>query len=224
MFIYQAVIMAAVVIAIYLLAFIVKMKRRKLLVVSMVAILVIGGGALYYVQYFFSNHYYTQEISTAEVEKITFPQMNEAKLKEIFTDYSEENDPKTNSDVLTKTYKISANGADSTIAANIYVFTNSADADQYFSAGQHFYDNKNYIPLDELQSKKDGDGTRYLISGIKSQYQDYTDILYLPSKINYCSDVVIESDNVIINLSETSNKPVTNKQKVFDDILSKINK
>lgn len=221
MFIYQGVIMALVAVAIYLLAFIFKMKNRKILVALMAAVFIIGGAALYYVQYFFNNHYYDQNLDTAAVEKINFTKDKASNIGNILSGYDKVSGKKS-SETYTKVYDIDAQGAHSKITATVYVFSNSSDADKNFTTGKSFYDSRNYIPLDPLKSKKSGDGTRYLITGIKSQYRDYTDILYLPSKISYLSDVVIESNNVVITLSETSNKPVTNKAQVVNEIVSKL--
>lgn len=221
MFIYQGVIMALVAVAIYLLAFIFKMKSRKILVILMATVFIIGGAALYYVQYFFNNHYYDQHIDTAAVEKINFTDDKIANIGNILSGY-EKVSGKESSETYKRVYDIDAQGAHSKITATVYVFSNPSDAAKNFTTGKSFYDSKNYIPLDPLKSKKSGEGTRYLITGIKSQYQDYTDLIYLPSKISYLSDVVIESNNVVITLSETANKPVTNKEQVLNEIVTKL--
>lgn len=223
MLLYQGLIMAVVVIAIYLLAFLVKFKNRKVLVTSIVILITLGGIGLYAVQYYFGNHYYTQEIDSDTIEGIRLTANQGKNIRTIFSGYTEVSDNAQSADTLEKTYEIDANGAHSTIDTNIYIFSNSKDANNYFSASQKFYDNENYIPLDALRSKKKGSGVRYLISGIKSQYKDYTDFLYLPSKITYTSDIIIEYDNIIFQLSENANKPVTNKAVVINDIISKLN-
>lgn len=223
MFLYQTIIMAVVIIAIYLLAVLVKFKKRKILVVLIIALFILGGAGLYAVQYYFGNHYYTQEIDTDTIETISLTADQKKNIRTIFSDYTKVNDCEQCADMLEKIYEIDGNGAHSTIDADIYIFSNSKDADNYFSASQKFYDNEEYIPLDALRSKKKGSGVHYLISGIKSQYKDYTDFLYLPSKITYVSDVIIEYDNIIIQLSESASKPVTNKAVVIDDIKSKLN-
>lgn len=221
MFIYQGVIMLLVAVAIYLLAVFFKMKNRKILVILMAAVFIVGGAALYYVQYYFNNHYYDQNINTAAIEKINFSDDKTANIGEVLDGF-EKTGENQSSATYKKVYDIDAQGAHSKITATVYVFSDSSDADKNFTTGKSFYDSKNYIPLDPLKSKKSGDGTKYLISGIKSQYQDYTDLIYLPSKINYLSDVVIESNKVVITLSETANKPVTNKEQIVNEIVSKL--
>jgi hypothetical protein len=222
MFFYQALIMAAVVIAIYVLAFLLKFKNRNVLAVSVIGLIAVGGIGLYAVQYYFGNHYYTQEIGTGTIEGISLTSIQQHNIRQIFSDFTEVTDSAQSADTLGKTYEVDGNGAHSTIDVNIYIFSDSKDADNYFAASQKFYDNKNYIPLDTLKSKRKGTGERYLISGIKSQYKDYTDLIYLPSKITYSSDVVIEYEDVIFQISETANKPVTNKAAIIDDIKSKL--
>lgn len=222
MLLYQALIMAVIVIAIYLLAFLVKFKKRKFLVVSIIVLLIAGGIGLYAVQYFFSNHYYTQKVDTGAIEAISLTDEQKKNIRSIFSDYKEISGSGQSADRLEKTYEIDGNGGHSTIDAEIYIFSDSKYADNYFSASQKFYDNENYIPLDPLRSKKEGSGVHYLVSGIKSQYLDYTDFIYLPSKITYKSDVIIEYDNIIFHLRENANKAVTNKDAVIKDIKSKL--
>jgi hypothetical protein len=222
MFFYQAIIMVTVVVTIYGLGFLLKFKNRKVLVVSIIALIAIGGISLYAIQYYFGNHYYTQEIKTDSIEGISLTSNQKKDIRKIFNDYTEVSDSTQSANALGKTYKIDGNGAHSTIGANIYIFSDQKDADNYFAASQKFYENKSYIPLDTLKSKRKGSGERYLISFIKSQYKDFADLIYLPSKITYSSDVVIEYGNVIILISETANKPVTNKDTVITDIKKKL--
>lgn len=222
MFFYQALIMAVVVIAIYLLSYFLKFKKRKVLIFTIVALITAGGVTLYAIQYYFGNHYYTQKISSGAITGINLTDKQKRDVRSLFSNYNEVNANAKSADVLGKTYSVNGNGAHSTIEANIYIYSNSKDADNYFEASQKFYDNENYIPLDTSHSKRTGGGERYLISFIKSQYKDFGDIIYLPSKITYSSDVVIEDDNVIIQLSETANRPVTNKAAVLSDIKSRL--
>lgn len=223
MFIYQSVIMAVVVVAIYILAMLLKTKNRKLLVISIIALITAGGIGLYAVQYYFGNHYYKQDVDTSLFSEIKFTNQQKLNLHKTFNNYDQSITNGIASGVISKTYKITGNGASSVVNSNIYLFTNEKDADKYFEASQKFYDNKGYIPLDGLMSKKAGD-VRYLVSYIKSQYKDYTDLIYLPSKITYSSDVVIQNENVIIQITETSDKPVTNKDSVIRDIEKELNK
>lgn len=222
MFIYQAVIMAVVAVAIYILSYFLRSKKRKLLVTSIIGLIVIGGIGLYAVQYYFGNHFYNQKVNTEALANINFTDNQKKNLSNLFSDYSDINLNSKTIDAIGKTYKVNGNGASSTIEANIYLFSNEKDADNYIEASQKFYENKNYIPLDSLSTKKKGPGNLYLVSLIKSQYKDYTDLIYLPSKITYTSDVVIKNSNIIILITETSNKPVTNKDTVINSIESKL--
>lgn len=222
MFVYQLIIISLVVILIYILAYILKKRHRNILVFGILVLITAGGIGLYAVQYYFGNHYYTQEISTSSIEGIQITESQSKNFKKIFSDYKCIKDDEYMADAYRKTYTINANGAKSVIEASVYIFSESADADKYFEANQKFLENKNYIPLDAQKSKKKGIGERYLVSLIKSQYKDYTDFLYRPSKITYLSDVTIAYNNVIISLTETSNKPVANKGIVLDEIKKKL--
>jgi hypothetical protein len=222
MFIYQAVIMAAVVAAVYILTYFLKGKRRKLLLLFIACLITAGGAGLYAIQYHFGNHFYTQKVSTQSLGQIDFTDQQKRDMSKIFSDYSKVSINGQTSDAIGKVYNISGNGANSKIDSDFYLFSNVKDANNYFEASQKFYENKGYIPLDTLRSKKTGVGTRYLISFIKSQYKDYSDLIYLPSKITYSSDVVIQDENLIILITETANRPVTNKDVVLNDIETKL--
>lgn len=222
MFVYQSLIMAAVVISIYILAMLLKTRNRKLLVFSIIGLITAGGIGLYAIQYYFGNHYYEQNVDTTLFSDIKFTSHQKSDMLKTFSNYGESSAAGSAAGELSKIYNVKGNGAHSVINSNIYLFTNEKDADKYFAASQKFYDNKTYIPLDGEKSKKTGDD-RYLVSFIKSQYKDYTDLIYLPSKITYSSDVVIQNGNVIIQLTETSNKPVTNKDTVILDIEKELN-
>jgi hypothetical protein len=222
MIFYQAVIMAAVVIAIYILAFILKFKKRKVLVLCVIILITAGGMGLYAVQYAFGNHYYTQELNSATIERVHFTTNQQRDISKIFSDYKRISGSVHSTYALGKSYRTSVNGVKSLIESNIYLFSNSRDAENYYKASQKFYDNKNYIPLDSFNSKSKGKGRHYLISLVKSEYRDYTDIIYLPSKITYSSDLVIEDGNVIVQLNETADKPVSNKQEILDGILNRL--
>ncbi|HEX2938688.1 MAG TPA: hypothetical protein VHO66_07195 [Ruminiclostridium sp.] len=224
MFVYQTIIMAAVVILIYILAYFLKKRNRKILVFSILAIITAGGIGLYTIQYYFGNHFYSQEISTSLLEDFKVTPKQADNLNKIFDGYENISANANAQDAYRKSYKINANGAASVIDASVYTFSNAEDADKYFEANQKFFDNKNYIPLDTLKSKRKGSGVKYLVSLIKSQYKDYADLFYMPSKITYSSDVTIEYNNVIIVINETSNEPVSNKSAVIEDINKKLAK
>ena len=222
MIVYQAIIMAAVVIAIYILAFILKFKRRKLLVLFVIVMIMAGGVGLYAVQYAFGNHYYTQELNSKTVEKVRLTPDQRRDITGVFGDYKRIAGSAHSTYALGKVYHLSGNGAKSVIESTVLIFSNTRDADSYFLANQKFYDNKDYIPLDTLNSNPKGKGLHYLVSLIKSEYKDYTDIVYLPSKITYSSDLLIQDGPVIIQLDETADKPVTNKQAILDGIIDKL--
>lgn len=218
MFFYQAVIMGAVIAAIYILAHFLKNSHRRLLILFIAVLILAGSAGLYSIQYFFGNHFYKQKLPAAALGGIQVSSAQFQTLKQRFSDYSELGAKGKSSDILSKTYHVSGNGASSSIEVDVYLFSNGKDADNNFEASQKFYENKNYIPLDIDQSRKFGGRNRYLISYIRSQYTSYTDFIYLPSRITYSSDVLVQSGDVLFQITEVSNKPVTNKAAVLNDI------
>lgn len=222
MFIYQLLIIGVSIILIYILTRFLKENHGKILVFCILAILTAAGIVLYAIQYYFGNHFYTQEISASSIEQINISKFQKKNLKKALAGFKNADSGELSADAFKKTYEINANGSHSTINTSIYVFSDSNSANSYFEACQKFYENKNYIPLDTLKSKRTGNGERYLISLIKSQYKDYADFFYRPSKITYSSDVTIVYDNVVIVISEAANKPLSNKAVVIGDIKKRL--
>lgn len=224
MLFYQVVIMGGVIAAIYVLTHFLKSAHRKLLILFIAVLITAGAACLYYIQYYFGNHFYKQELSASTLGSITLPPMQKQEFRKIFPDYTALASKGKSADVLGRVYHVTGNGASSAIDVDVYLFSNSKDADNYFEASQKFYENRHYIPLDVDLSKKSGDTNRYLISYIRSQYTNYTDFIYLPSRITYSSDVVVQSNDIVIQINEVANKPVTNKAPVLQDILRRLKK
>lgn len=222
MFFYQTIIMVAVAVLIYLLTYFLMKRHRKVLLLSILAIIAAAGVGLYAIQFYFGNHYYTQNINTDDLENITISGKQARDINKVFSDYKPVNDGAKKANSFKKIYKIDKNGVNSVIEAHIYVFSQAGDADKYFEANQKFYENKNYIPLDMSKSKRKGSGERYLVSLVKSRYRNYSDLIYLPSKIRYSSDVTIVYNNVILTLNENADKPSSNKALVIGDIKKKL--
>lgn len=222
MLFYQVVIMGVVIAAIYILTHFLKFSHRKLLILFIAVLITAGAGCLYYVQYYFGNHFYKQELSPSMLNGIQSPSPQKQRLQKAFSGYTPLANKGKSTDSLGKLYRITGNGASSAIDVELRLFSNSKDAGNYFEASQKFYENKRYIPLDVDSSKKAGDANRYLVSYIRSQYTSYTDFIYLPSKITYSSDVVIQSNTIVLQIDEVANKPVTNKAAVIEDILRRL--
>ena len=218
---YQCAIMAAVVFIIYLIASVFKVKNRTVLVISILVLIFAGGIGLYAVQNYFGAHIYTQKIDSSLIERLQFTQSEKENVRKIFSDYevvSGNGSPV----VLSKTYAVNGKGARSSIEVNICLFGSKKGSDSYFNFIQKIHD-KNYLPPDPSHSlKTEGRNLRYITTFIKSSYDDYDDIIYVPSKISYSSDLTIEDGSMIIALSEKSNRPVTNKDTVIHQILAKL--
>jgi hypothetical protein len=224
MFVYQALIMFAVLVVICLIVFVIKIKNRAVLAISILVLAVAGAGAISAVQDYFGTHFYNQSINVSYLKKLKFTSKQEADFGSIFSDYHSISQDKTHPlESIGKTYQVSGNGAQSQVDVNIITFENKTEATRYFDLRQKFYDNKTYLPSNSKQSEKAAsDSHKYVTSYIKSIYKDYTDIVFLPSKIAYLSNVIVEDNNVVVLINESANKPVTNKNVVIEDLLKKL--
>jgi len=223
MFFYQALIMLVVVIIICVLAYALKLKNRAVLVVSILLLATAGAMALAGVQNYFGVNFYTQNVDSNKLKSIKFSTQQLNNFGTIFSDYDNITEDTYYKLDYSKKYEIDGNGAHSQIKVNIVELNTKAEAVNYYQAKQKLYDNKVYLPADGTHTiKNEVNGQRFIVSYIKSYYKDYSDIIYLPSKMAYLSDVVFEDNNIVITISETANKPVTNKNAVLDDILKKL--
>lgn len=220
MFFYQAVIMGLVLGIVLILMYVLKLKNRTILAFSIITLIIIAGVCMYAVQYFFGNHFSSQNINTQDLEQMTFSRGQKGEWHKIFGGYSDLSGEQP-TDAIGKVYKLKSGAQTSQIEADVYVFYGEKDADKYFEFSQKFYENKNYIPLDPLKCHKTGN-PKYLVSFVKSEYKDVNDFIYLPSKISYTSDAIVQSGNIIVSLTENSNKPVSMKNAVLKDIISRI--
>lgn len=223
MFFYQAVIMLAVIAIISLLAYVLKIKSRTVLSISIVTIILIGGVALFAIQNYFGVHLYPQKLDNTALSSLRISPAQAKELKSAFSDYSQSQGTQAGN-TLSKTYHVNGNGANSTIDVAICVFSSKKEADNYFFMSQKFYENKTYLPADNENSDT---GTskdpRYILSMLKSNYDDFSDLIYLPSKIGYSSNLIWQNGSVIITMNEKANKEVTNKGTVLKDIESRLN-
>lgn len=221
MFIYQAVIMLAVVLIFCLLAFVFKIKNRTILALSILVLVVGGGLSLSLIQAYFGNQYYDQKINTELYKNLIMTEEQKSSLPRIFSDFKDIDTVQDQySAALEKTYDIQDGAVNSSVKVDLYLFSDKAGADEYFKLRQTFYEYKYYMQIDgKLSKKSPGDDTfRYLTSYIGSYYKDYKELLYVPSKIYYLSESVIQSGNLIVSINEKSNKPVTEKGKILEKI------
>ena len=225
MFFYQALIMGAVVLAVFLILFVIRVKSRVALAVSMMLLAVAGAGALCGVQNIFNTRLYTQPIDVGLLRQMVFTSAQRENIPSLFPDYTAVTADNGLGYVhaVTKTYHIIGNGASSTIRVVVYQFPSKTAADEYLEVSQRFYNSKNYLPADSGRSERASSAEhQYITSYIKSLYPNYADIIYMPSKIVYYSDVVVQDGNVMVDINEQSNKTSVNKAQVVSEILRRI--
>ena len=221
MFFYQAAIMLAVILVICLLAYVIRLKSRLLLVALILVTATAGAGGLCLVQYAFSSHFYTQHVDVRTLEALTLTAAQKNNINRIFTGYKPVSDTDTIfKSAVSKNFHVSGNGAASDITVTVYSFENDKSAEQFLRLSQKFYESRNFLPSDgKCSYEVKGATHQYVTSYIKSVYPDYTDFIYLPSKIVYYSDVVVLDNDVIVSVRERANRPVTNKGTVINGIL-----
>lgn len=239
MFLYQALIMGAVVLIVFLLLFVFRMRNRAALVGLMVLLAFGGAAALGAIQNVFNTKFYSQPVNVALLRDMQFSDSQREDIGRLFPDYSSAAaEEKTggairttsegiasNAVAVTRDYTVTAHGATSKIRAVVYSFATTGEAGQYLEIRQRFYNNRNYLPADSSKSQKsESSDHKYITSYIKSMYPDYADFLFVPSKITFYSEVLVQDRNILVDISEESNKPVANKTTVIENILQRIEK
>jgi hypothetical protein len=222
---YQVLILIAVVMIICVLAYGFRIKNRMALLIVILVVASAGAGGFCLVQYIFSSHFYNQNINVSYLQKLKFSSTQQDEIEELLPDYT----PLSDLDIIVdnayrKKMTIKKDGATSVIESTIYQFDSNKAAEQFFIVSQRFYDSKNFLPAEsKLSLTKKGIRHRYMTSYIKSYYPDYKDIIYLPSKIKYQSEVMVMDNNMVVFVLETSNKPVSCKNEVIADMISRLN-
>ena len=225
MFFYQALIMGAVVLAVFLILFVIRVKNRVVLAASMTLLAVAGAGALCGVQNIFNTRLYIQPVDVDMLRQMVFTSVQREDIPSLFPDYAALTTDNGLGYVhaVTKTYHINGNGAASTIRVIVYQFPSRTAADEYLEVSQRFYNSKNYLPADSSRSERVSSAEhKYITSYIKSLYPNYADLIYVPSKIVYYSDVIVQDGNVMVDINEQSNKTAINKGQVISEILARI--
>lgn len=239
MFIYQALVMGAVVLIVFLLLFVFQMRNRAALAGLMVLLAVGGAFGLGAIQNIFNPKFYLQPINVSLLREMQFSDAQRADIGRLFPDYSSVTAGDTTGGgirtvpenaaagavAVTRNYTVTSHGAASKIRVVIYSFASTGEASQYLDIRQRFYNTQNYLPADSSKSlKTESSDHKYITTYIKSMYPDYADFLYVPSKIRFYSEVLVQDKNVLVDINEESNKPVANKTTVIEDILSRIEK
>lgn len=221
MFFYQAAIILAVVLLLGLLIFVVRLKNRGLLAVSVLLLSVAGAAGMLGVQNYFGAHIYVQNVDVSLLKRLHFSSAARDSVDRIFADYS-----RSDTEGLTdyrKIYAEESDGVSSKVTVNIVVYPSKEEADRAFSTSQKFYDNKNFVPIDSSRSlRTTGLEYRYLTTFIKTQYGNYTDLIYFPSRMSSFSNVVAQDENIIVALSERARKPVCAKNAVLKDLVHRL--
>lgn len=221
MFFYQAVIILAIVVLLGLLVFMIRLKNRGLLTVAVLVLSVAGAGAMLGVQNYFGTHIYVQNVDTSQLRRLTFSSAVRKSMDTVFADYT-----RTDTDGLVnyrKTYTEKSGRVVSKVTVNIMVYPTKDEADRLFSISQKFYDNRDFVPIDTSRSlRTDGLSFRYLTTFIKTHYENYTDLIYLPSRMTSYSYVIVQDENIMVTLSERSPKPVYTKGVVLKDLIHRL--
>ncbi|HEX3025848.1 MAG TPA: hypothetical protein VHR42_01240 [Clostridia bacterium] len=223
MFLYDSVIMLAVILVITFFARVVKIKNKTALVSVILVSIFLGGIALYVVQCFFGVRFYSQKIDLNQLRQLRVTDIRKGYDQKHFNDFSKISESSGRyENAVCKTYRVKEKGVNSKIDVTVYFFKDKKEADNYFILSQKLYENKTYLPSDPLHSvKKENTYPRYIVSYVKSYYRDYGDIVYLPSKISYLSDVTYQDESMVIVMNEESNKAETGKNAVLKDLISR---
>lgn len=221
MFFYQALITLAVMLLLGFLVFVLRIKNKGLLAAAVLLLSVAGAAGVLGVQSYFGSHVYNQKVNIALVRRLSFSSEKKKSLDTVFSDYT-----RTDTEGLLNYHKIyqeKSGNITSNVTVNVSVFPSKQEADHLFSISQKFYDNKNFAPIDPTQSlRTPGLDQRYLVTFIKTQYGNYTDLFYRPSRMSSFSYVIIQDGNIIMMLSERAHKPVCTKNAVLADLAGRL--
>lgn len=220
--------MLAVISIVFLLMFVFKIKKPGILVGVILVLVVAGGLSLSLIQGYFGTQYYHQKLDTGLYTTVKLTKNQLPSIDKILKDYKKIDFPQEQcKTAYEKNYRLNADGAWSDIKVDFLEFRSKASADEYFKVSQLFYETKNtfYVPEDiKLSYKKENSNYNYFTSLIRSDYSSPNDLIYVKSKINYISDLMIQNGNLVVVMTEKSNKPKTQKAAVFSDIKSLIAK
>lgn len=235
MFIYQSVIMFAVISIVFVLAFIIKLKNRTILALTILVLVVAGSLSINLIQdYFIGVHVYTQNVDVGLYSNMRLSEKQKNSLTTIFSGYKDitENSIQYKT-ALEKTYKINNGDINAIIKVNVLLFKSKAFADENFKQHQMFGENfykmyleKKYLIFEDpkFTKKLSTDNPKYITSSIRSNYSNYSDYMYVPKNIYYQSEIVVQNNDFILYLNERSNKPISEKNQVLKDIVSRFTK
>lgn len=235
MFVYQSVIMFAVISMVFVLAFIIKLKHRTILALSVLVLVVAGSLSINLIQ----DHFIGVRVTTQNVDVKLYSnmQLSEKQIGSLSTTFSDFKNITDNSvqykTALEKTYNIKNGDVSSTIKVSLVLFKSKVSADENFKQHQMFGENvykmfsekKFFIPEDPSKTEKlKTDNPKYITSFIRSNYTNYTEIMYVTKNIYYQSEIVVQNNDFILYMTEKSNKPVSEKNTVLKEINARLAK
>lgn len=223
MFFYQAVIMLLVVGIVFVLAFVIKLKNRSILAVSIVALVLIGSFSLSLIQDYFGVQYYTQKTDISYYSKLRLTESQKSNLGGILKGYKNISSTQDHyRAAYEKTFHVQQGKLNSTIQVEVLLYRSKNEADEYFRTRQRYYYDDNVkivLPSDPSKSDKLTDPNfHYITSYIRSCYENVNDIMYVPSRIYYVSEVLIQDGDMVIDLNERTNRPSTAKNQVMSEL------
>jgi hypothetical protein len=236
MFIYQSVIMLVIVISVFVLAYVIKIKHRTTVLALAILVLVVGGSlSINLIQdYFLGVHVAPQNVDVKLYNNMRLSDTQKDTLAKTFSDFNNI----TGSSIeyktaLEKTYTIKNGGVNSSIKVDLLLFKSEASANENFKQHQMFGESvykmfsekKFFIPEDPSKSKITKTYIpKYITSFIRSNYTDYTELMYVPKNIYYQSEIVVQDGNFILYMTERTNKPASEKNTILKEIVSKLAK
>lgn len=226
MFVYQAAIMLAVIAIVLVMVYLFRVRKPGILAVTILVLVIAGGLSLALIQGYFGNNYYSQKLDVSTYKSLILTDSQKSSLAKIFRDYENKAVSQEQcTTALERTYSFTQGKARSSVTVDLMLFKNKSGADEFFKLSQVFYENKNknFVQEDPKLSKKAVfDSFRYITSYMRSDYSDVNDIIYVPSKIYYTSEVIIQNGEFVATMTEKSNKPVTFKNEALSKIKSQL--
>lgn len=220
--------MLAVISIVFLLMFVFGVKKPGILAGIILVLIVVGGLSLSLIQGYFGTKYYHQKLDTNLYTAVKLTKNQMSSMDKLLKGFQKIDAPQEQcKTAYEKIYTRTGGPARSTIKVDFLLFRSKASADEFFKVSQLFYESKNsfYVPEDtSLSYKKENSNYNYVTSLIRSDYASPNDLIYVKSKIRYISDLMIQNGDLIVVMTETSNKPETQKAAVFADIQNLVTK
>lgn len=239
MLVYQSLVMILVIGAVFLLFFLLREKMRllswRLVLCGIIVTLVVGGSLLLSViQSFFGVYFYNQNCDVTLYGKLALSAAQEKNPGAALKGYKKTTAANDGALVLyERTYAVQSGKVRSSIKVTYTLWKTSAAAEDAFRKKVTLFEDdsekyKLFMPKYPDKSKIGKKNAplpfEYVTTYTRSNYPNYNEILYVPSRLYYLSEVVIRDRNETIDLYETSNKNVTEKNRVMNEIAAMLAK